>query len=88
MRAVSVPLGITTPEQPNISSTIWRTVSDQTNLVYYFDSATRPNIFWLEFTKVDFSAGASIKKLTLQNEEIYAGEVSSNFKNSKSFQFL
>ena len=88
MRAVSVPLGITTPEQPNISSTIWRTVSDQTNLVYYFDSATRPNIFWLEFTKVDFSAGASIKKLTLQNGEIYAGEVSSNFKNSKSFQFL
>ena len=23
MRAVSVPLGITTPDQPNISSTIW-----------------------------------------------------------------
>ena len=27
-RAVSVPLGITTPDQPNISSTIWRTVAD------------------------------------------------------------
>lgn len=30
-RAVSVPLGITTPGQPNVSSTIWRTASDQKN---------------------------------------------------------
>jgi penicillin V acylase-like amidase (Ntn superfamily) len=41
--AVSVPLTITTPGQPNIASTIWRTVADQKDLVYYFDSATRPN---------------------------------------------
>ncbi len=31
-RAVSVPLGITTSEQPNIASTIWRTVADQKHL--------------------------------------------------------
>ena len=43
MRAVSVPLGITTPDQPNISSTLWRTVSDQTNKIYFFDSSTSPN---------------------------------------------
>ncbi len=36
-RAVSVPLGITTPDQPNISSTIWRTVADQKSLTYYFE---------------------------------------------------
>ncbi len=42
MRAVSVPLGITTPDQPNISSTMWRTVSDQKNLVYYFDLGDPP----------------------------------------------
>src|SRR5215469_8667772 len=28
MRSVSVPLGIRTPETPNLSSTIWRTVAD------------------------------------------------------------
>ncbi|KTD31337.1 linear amide C-N hydrolase [Legionella israelensis] len=88
MRAVSVPLGITTPEQPNISSTIWRTVSDQTNLVYYFDSATRPNAFWVDFANLKFNAGAPIKKLSLQNGEIYAGEVSSNFQKSELFRFL
>ena len=29
MRNVSVPLGISIPEQPNIASTRWRTVADQ-----------------------------------------------------------
>ncbi|MBI5602889.1 MAG: linear amide C-N hydrolase [Deltaproteobacteria bacterium] len=28
IRGVSVPLGISTPGQPNISSTLWRTVAD------------------------------------------------------------
>lgn len=88
MRAVSVPLGITTPEQPNISSTIWRTVSDQSNLVYYFDSATRPNAFWLNFAHLDFSPKAAIKKLSLSNGEVYAGEVSNHFQQSESFVFL
>ena len=42
MRNVSVPLGITTPDQPNISSTRWRTVADQKNkvcLLYTSDAA-------------------------------------------------
>ncbi len=88
MRAVSVPLGITTPEQPNISSTIWRTISDQTNLIYYYDSATLPNTFWINFAMINFEAGAFVKKLSLDDGEIYAGEVSSHLQNSKPFQFL
>ncbi len=36
-RAVGVPLGFMTPGAPNISATIWRTVADQKNLVYYFE---------------------------------------------------
>ena len=48
MRNVSVPLGITTPNQPNIASTIWRTVSDQKNKIYYFESTLSPNIFWID----------------------------------------
>jgi penicillin V acylase-like amidase (Ntn superfamily) len=56
-RAVSVPLGIKTPKEPNIPFTFWRTVSDQTNLVYYFDSATRPNTFWVSLAKLDLKLG-------------------------------
>jgi choloylglycine hydrolase len=87
-RAVSVPLGITTPNQPNISSTIWRTVSDQKNLVYYFDSATRPDTFWVSLAKLDLKPGAPVKKLTIQNGEVFSGEVADQFKEAEPFKFL
>lgn len=87
-RAVSVPLGITTPDQPNISSTIWRTVSDQKNRVYYFDSATRPNTFWVTLSKLDLKPGAPVRKLTIQNGEVFSGEVAGHMKEARPFHFL
>ena len=87
-RAVSVPLGISTPNEPNISSTIWRTVSDQKNLIYYFDSATRPNTFWIALAKADLKAGSPVKKLTISNGEVFSGEVSGQFKEAEPFKFL
>lgn len=87
-RAVSVPLGISIPDKPNLSSTIWRSVADQKNRVYYFDSATRPNVIWVAFDKVDFSKGAPVKKLDLQSSQTYAGEMSSYFRESKPLPFL
>jgi penicillin V acylase-like amidase (Ntn superfamily) len=88
MRAVSVPLGISTPNEPNIASTLWRTVSDQKNLIYYFDSSTRPNTFWVDLHKIDFKTGSSVRRLDLQNGKIYAGETSHAFKTAKAFEFL
>ena len=87
-RAVSVPLGITTPDQPNISSTIWRTVADQKNLVYYFDSATRPNTFWVSLAKLDLKASGKVRKLTIQNGEVFSGDVSDKFLEAEAFPFL
>ncbi|HET6551949.1 MAG TPA: linear amide C-N hydrolase [Dyella sp.] len=87
-RAVSVPLGISTPDQPNLSSTIWHTVADQKNLVYYFDSATRPNTFWVDLHKLDLKAGALVKKLTMANGQVYSGEVSAQFVDTPSFKFM
>jgi len=88
VRSVSVPLGITTPNQPNISSTIWRTVADQKHLVYYFDSATTPNTFWVPLSKLNFSAGAPVMKLQLVGGKIYSGDASGKFRASKPFTFL
>lgn len=88
MRNVSVPYGISTPNEPNISSTRWRTVSDQKDRVYYFESTLSPNIFWIDLRKVDFKAGAPVKKLTLTGNEIYAGDAAKDFKNAEPFQFL
>ncbi len=87
-RAVSVPLGTTTPDQPNIASTIWRTAADQKNLVYYFDSATRPNTFWVELSKLDLKKGAPVRTLAIAHGEVFAGEVSADFKQAAAFTFL
>lgn len=87
IRNCSVPLGISSPTEPNISSTRWRTVADQKNLVYYFDNVLNPNVVWVEFSKIDFSEKGKIRKLSLDNNENYSGESSMNFKNAKPFKF-
>ena len=88
IRNVSVPLGISTPAQPNISSTRWRTVADQKNKVYFFESTMTPNVFWINMKDLDFSEGASVKKLNLANGETYAGNAAKDMVNSPSFKFL
>lgn len=88
MRNVSVPLGISTPERPEISSTRWRSISDQKNKVYYFESTMSPNTFWVDLKKIDFRPEAGTKKLSLVNGEIYMGEANKDFKTSKPFPFL
>ena len=87
MRAVSVPLGFTTPGEPNIASTLWRTVSDQKNQIYYFDSATSPDIFWVDLKRIDFSEASGVRKLSLTGGKIYAGEVSQLFEKAIPFTF-
>jgi len=88
MRNVSVPLGITTPNQPNISSTIWRTVADQTNKRYFFESTRSPNVFWVNLANLNFTAGSPIKKLTLTDGSIFAGDVAAQFRPAEPLVFL
>jgi len=88
IRNTSVPLGINTPNEPNISSTRWRTVADQKNLVYYFESTMNPNVFWVDMKKIDFSAQAPVKMLDLVGGKIYAGNTTDKFQNSAPFKFM
>ncbi|MGE9292062.1 MAG: linear amide C-N hydrolase [Puniceicoccales bacterium] len=91
IRNVSVPYGLTTPDQPNISSTRWRTVADQERLRYFFESALTPSIFWVDLQKVDFSPETGeVKKLDLGpgQRNIFSGEVSADFVPSQPFKFL
>ncbi|WPO78050.1 linear amide C-N hydrolase [Flavobacterium sp. KACC 22761] len=87
IRNCSVPLGISSATEPNISSTRWRTVADQKNLVYYFDNVLNPNVVWVEFSKLDFSEKAKVRKLSLANNENYSGESSMNFQAMAPFKF-
>lgn len=88
MRNVSVPYGFEIEGYPNLSTTRWRTVADQKNLVYYFETALTPNAFWVDLKKVDFSAKAGVRKLDLSNYKTYSGEASKEFKKAKAFKFL
>lgn len=87
IRNVSVPYGITTPGFPNISSTRWRIVADQKNLVYYYENILTPNTLWVDLKKLDFSEKGSILKLDLDKNQVYAGESSKQFKKAKPFIF-
>jgi penicillin V acylase-like amidase (Ntn superfamily) len=88
IRNVSVPLGITTPNQPNISSTRWRTVADHKHKVYYFDSATSPNAFWVPLAGAALEEGSPVRKLTLDGGQVYAGDAASSFQPAEPFAFL
>jgi len=88
IRNASVPMGISSPSEPNIASTLWRTVSDQKRLRYYFDSATSPSVFWVDISKLDLKVGAKVKKLDLIGYPTYSGETSTHFKDAKPFKWL
>lgn len=87
IRNASVPLGISIPDQPNISSTRWRTVSDQKNKVYYYESTSYPNVFWVEMKDIDFSAGAPVMMLDLEGGATYAGNTAASFTQMAPFRF-
>jgi choloylglycine hydrolase len=87
IRNCSVPLGISSPTEPNISSTRWRTVADQKNLVYYFDNVLNPNVVWVEFSNLDFNESGKVRKLSLDKNQNYSGESSTSFENAQPFTF-
>lgn len=87
IRNASVPFGISSAEEPNISSTRWRSVSDQKNRVYYFETALTPNTFWVDLKRVDFDASKPVKKLLVDNNQTYAGDALGEFKETAPFVF-
>ena len=87
-RNTSVPYGISTPNQPEISTTQWRTVSDSKNKLYFFEETLTPNTFWVDLSKLDLSKGAPTLKLEVAGGQTYTGEASANFKEAKPFEFL
>ncbi|SNT08049.1 choloylglycine hydrolase [Sphingomonas laterariae] len=89
IRNVSVPFGITTPGEPNISSTRWRTVADHRRRLYFFESALTPNTFWVDLKKIDFAPTAKAKRLDLgpNQRNTFSGEVSGAFVPAQPFTF-
>ena len=47
--------------------------------VYYFQSSQSPNLFWVDFTKLDLKEGAPARTIDAYDPTL-AGEVSGHFK--------
>ena len=91
IRNVSVPYGLNTPQEPNISSTRWRTVFDHQRKLYFFESALTPNTFWVDLKALDFSQGTGkVLKLDLGADQnhTFAGDATRQFQPSAPFRFL
>jgi penicillin V acylase-like amidase (Ntn superfamily) len=88
MRAIGVPLGMSDPAHPNISSTLWRAVSDHDAKRYYFESTIKPAIFWVDLDKVDLKAGATPMMIDVNGPKVLAGEVSDEFEPAEPFKWL
>ncbi|SFR50924.1 linear amide C-N hydrolase [Thiomicrospira sp. ALE5] len=87
IRNVSVPYGISTPNQPHISNTRWRSVSDQRNKVYYFENVLTPSVLWVDLKQMDLSEGAPVKKLTLDHGPFVSGKANDLFEETEPFKF-
>jgi penicillin V acylase-like amidase (Ntn superfamily) len=88
IRNASVPYGISSPTEPNIASTRWRSVADQKSLVYFFETVLTPNTFWVNVKDIDFSEGQPVKMLPLTQHQVYTGNALGSFKESKAFEFV
>ena len=89
IRNVSVPYGISTPDSPHISSTRWRSVCDQKDLVYYFEKTVPMAVMHVDMKKIDFSAGTGERVLKMTDGTNYEGDVTNCFKPSlHTFRFL
>ncbi len=87
IRNCSVPFGITSKDEPNISSTRWRSVADQKNMVYYFETVLTPNVFWVDLNSIDFDNLKNSKMLVVGDNITYNGNVADSFVDSKPFKF-
>ncbi|TNF59217.1 MAG: linear amide C-N hydrolase [Rhodobacteraceae bacterium] len=88
MRNVSVPIGIKLPGQPNIADTLWLTVADQKNKVYYYQDTNSPGILWANLNAMDFSEGSGPRRLLMDGNPDLAGDQTANFQTAELFKFM
>jgi choloylglycine hydrolase len=88
MRNVSVPIGIKVAGQPNIADTLWLTVADQKNKVYYYQDTNSPSILWVRLNELNFQEGSGPRKLQLDGNPDIGGDQTKGFRPAALFSFI
>jgi penicillin V acylase-like amidase (Ntn superfamily) len=85
MRTAAQP--VTTGEESQVSSTIWRTMADLTNRRYYFESSDSPYLVWVSLDQVGLDEDAAAQRLDLHAGRDLQGDVSTRFAPAEEFAF-
>jgi len=87
IRNASSPFGDPDPKKPNISSTLWRSVADQTHLVYYFESTISPNLIWIDLNKLNFSKNSKSQYIDIKDDSNLVGDITNVLQDSITLEF-
>jgi choloylglycine hydrolase len=87
MRNVAQPFIKPSPAHPYTSHTVWRSVADATDRLYFYESTLSPNVIWVRLDDLDFTAGAPVRKLDLVHSGDLVGDVTASFKPSAPLNF-
>jgi penicillin V acylase-like amidase (Ntn superfamily) len=88
IRNASVPWGLSSPSEPNVASTVWLTVSDQKNLVYYYQHALSAGALWVDLNALDLAESSGVRKLPLAKRYDIEGDATGRFEPAEAFEFL
>ena len=86
VRNCSVPMGIAVPDQPEISTTQWFSLSDQTKRVYYFQLTLSPSVVWVNLHDTDLTEGSPQRTLALTTDGTQSGNVTALFTAATPFK--
>jgi choloylglycine hydrolase len=101
IRNAAVPVGlIVDPEKPNLASTLWSTVSDHKNLVYYYANTRSASVCWIDLKELDLGEGSGVRKIDMLEEVNHpegteliekwelGGNLTEKFVSAVPFEFL
>ncbi len=81
----SVPYTYEIQDQPELSSTQWRTYSVPCNLRYYFEIVTNPGYYYIDLHKVNLRKGAPVMKLDTSKTTDLVGDATNRLRPSAPF---
>jgi choloylglycine hydrolase len=85
-RNASVPFGAPNSEPGTLYNTEYRTAIDLTNLRYFFELTTAPNVIWMDLASFNLQPGAPV--LVLDPDDVtLAGDVTARFKKAPEAPF-
>lgn len=85
MGTVSVPYGYEIEDEPNLSSTQWRSVSDATGGKYYIKFAQSTGDLWIDFGRLRLNPGAPILKFDTARNVGFTGCANDRLEETKGF---